>query len=185
MVTALVVLLGLVVLFVVFVALYVFSTQRTLVTLDENCKNALGQIEVQLNSRWDALLALAKTASAYAKHESETLIQVISQRRQTPVTSAADVKAQEGELSSVFSRLMAISEAYPNLKADGMFLKTMDSIKGYEENVRLSRMTFNDTVTRYNNEVRVFPASLVASLLGFPQREYLAEDTSKTEYPEI
>ena len=61
----------------------------------------------------------------------------------------------------------------------------MADIKSYEENVRLSRMTFNDTVTKYNNQVRVFPASLVAGLLGFAQRDYLAEDTSKNEYPEI
>lgn len=79
MVTALVVLLGLIVFIVIIIALYIFSTQRSLVTLDENCKNALGQIEVQLNSRWDALMAMAKTASAYAKHESETLINVIAQ----------------------------------------------------------------------------------------------------------
>ena len=85
MVTALVVLLGLIVFIVIIIALYIFSTQRSLVTLDENCKNALGQIEVQLNSRWDALMAMAKTASAYAKHESETLINVIAQRRQTPI----------------------------------------------------------------------------------------------------
>ena len=186
MVTALVVLLGLVVLFVVFVALYVFSTQRTLVTLDENCKNALGQIEVQLNSRWDALLALAKTASAYAKHESETLIQVISQRRQTPVTSAADVKAQEGELSSVFSRLMAISEAYPDLKANTMFLNTMDSIRGYEENVRLSRMVYNDTATRMNRAGRQWPSSFVASMLHFGEREYLTvDDQQKKSMPDL
>ena len=186
MVTALVVLLGLVVLFVVLVALYVFSTQRTLVTLDENCKNALGQIEVQLNSRWDALLALAKTASAYAKHESETLIQVISQRRQTPVTSAADVKAQEGELSSVFSRLMAISEAYPDLKANTMFLNTMDSIRGYEENVRLSRMVYNDTATRMNRAVRQWPSSFVASMLHFGEREYLTvDDQQKKSMPDL
>lgn len=186
MVTALVVLLGLVVLFVVFVALYVFSTQRTLVTLDENCKNALGQIEVQLNSRWDALLALAKTASAYAKHESETLIQVISQRRQTPVTSAADVKAQEGELSNVFSRLMAISEAYPDLKANTMFLNTMDSIRGYEENVRLSRMVYNDTATRMNRAVRQWPSSFVASMLHFGEREYLTvDDQQKKSMPDL
>ena len=70
MVTALVILLGLVIFIVIVCALYMFSTQRSLVTLDENCKNALSQIEVQLNSRWDALLAMAKTASAYAKHES-------------------------------------------------------------------------------------------------------------------
>jgi LemA protein len=186
MVTALVVLLGLIVFIVIIIALYIFSTQRSLVTLDENCKNALGQIEVQLNSRWDALMAMAKTASAYAKHESETLINVIAQRRQTPIVTAADVASQEGELSSVFSRLMAISEAYPNLKADGMFLKTMDSIKGYEENVRLSRMVYNDTATRMNRMVRQWPSSFVANMLGFGQKDYLTVDEAqKKSMPDL
>ena len=162
MVTALVILLGLIVFIVIVIALYIFSTQRSLVTLDENCKNALGQIEVQLNSRWDALMALAKTASAYAKHESETLINVIAQRRQT------------------------ISEAYPNLKADGMFLKTMDSIKGYEENVRLSRMVYNDTATRMNRMVRQWPSSFVANMLGFGQKDYLTVDEAqKKSMPDL
>ena len=186
MITALVVLLGLFFLIIVLVALYVFSMQRQLVTLDENCKNALGQIEVQLNSRWDALLALAKTASAYAKHESETLIRVIAQRRQTPIATAADVTAQEGELSNVFSRLMAISEAYPDLKANDMFIRTMDSVKGYEENVRLSRMVYNDTATRMNRAVRQWPSSFVASMLHFGEREYLTvDDQQKKSMPDL
>ena len=61
----------------------------------------------------------------------------------------------------------------------------MDSVKEYEENVRFSRMSFNDTVTKYNKQVRMFPGSLVAGMLGFATREYLAEDAAKTEYPEI
>ena len=61
----------------------------------------------------------------------------------------------------------------------------MDDIKAYEENVRLSRMTFNDTVTRFNNEVRMFPGSIVASILHFAKREYLADDVSKSEYPDF
>ena len=186
MVTALVVLLGLIIFIVVAVALYVFSTQRNLVTLDENCKNALGQIEVQLNSRWDALLAMAKTASTYAKHESETLIETIAQRRQTPVTTAADVQAQESAIGSVFSRLMAISEAYPDLKANDLFIRTMDSIKGYEENVRLSRMVYNDSATRLNRVVRQWPSSFVANMLHFDQREYLTVDEEqKKSMPDL
>lgn len=78
------------------VGLWFVSTQRSLVQLDENCKNALSQIQVQLNSRWDALLALAKTASQYAKHESETLINVINARRQAPATTAEAVNEQQG-----------------------------------------------------------------------------------------
>ena len=172
---------------VVLLVLWVISIQNKLVKSDELCKNALKQINVQQVSRYDAIKALVKLTREYASYESETLQKVIEARRITTsaAPTVAEINANEAALNSALSRLIAVAEQYPELKANTSYQETMQSIKGYEENVRLSRMTFNDTVTRYNNEVRVFPASLVASLLGFPQREYLAEDTSKTEYPEI
>ncbi len=172
---------------VVLLVLWVISIQNKLVRSDELCKNALKQINVQQVTRYDAIKALVKLTREYASYESETLQKVIEARKITTsaAPTVAEINANEAALNSALSRLIAVAEQYPELKANTSYQETMQSIKGYEENVRLSRMTFNDTVTRYNNEVRVFPASLVASLLGFPQREYLAEDTSKTEYPEI
>ncbi len=169
------------------VGLWFVSTQRSLVTLDENCKNALGQIQVQLNSRWDALLALAKTASQYAKHESETLIGVINARRQAQAPATAEgINAQQGELSQVMGRLMAIGEAYPDLKANELFTKTMDSVNSYEENVRMSRMVYNDTATKMNRAVRQWPSSFVASMLHFDIREYLKTDEEqKQKMPDL
>lgn len=182
----LIILILIIIALVVAVGLYIFSTQRQLVKLDENCKNALSQIEVQLNSRWDALLALAKTASQYAKHESETLINVIAQRRQTGITTAADVNVQQGELSQIAARLMAIAEQYPNLKANDLFARTMDSVRGYEENVRLSRMVYNDTATKMNRAVRQWPSSFVASMLHFGEKDYLKTDEEqKKSMPDI
>ena len=172
---------------VVLLVLWVISIQNKLVKSDELCKNALKQINVQQVTRYDAIKALVKLTREYASYESETLQKVIEARRITTsaAPTVAEINANEAALYSALNRLIAVAEQYPELKANTSYQETMQSIKGYEENVRLSRMTFNDTVTRYNNEVHVFPASLVASLLGFPQREYLAEDTSKTEYPEI
>ena len=172
---------------VVLLVLWVISIQNKLVKSDELCKNALKQINVQQVTRYDAIKALVKLTREYAAYEGETLQKVIEARKITTSASPTveEIHANETALNSALSRLIAVAEQYPELKANASYQETMQSIKGYEENVRLSRMTFNDTVTKYNNEVRVFPASLVASLLGFPQREYLAEDTSKTEYPEI
>ncbi len=171
---------------IIVVGMYFVSTQRSLVQLDENCKNALSQIEVQLNSRWDALLALAKTAAQYAKHESETLINTINARRQANVTTAQDVNQQQGELTQVMGRLMAIGEAYPDLKANDMFGKTMDSVNSYEENVRLSRMVYNDTATKLNRTVRMWPSSIVASMLHFAERDYLKVDKAeKKDMPNL
>ncbi len=180
----LIVLLGLVV-FLIIVAVAVFlwfvSTQRELVNLDEKCNNALSQIKVQLNSRWDALLALAKSASAYAKHESETLIKTIQSRQTTEVRTAGDVNQQQTAFNEVLGRLMAVREAYPELKASDLFEKTMDGVKEYEENVRMSRMIYNDTATRMNRCVRQWPSSFVANMLHFDVKEYLNVDDQKKE----
>ena len=186
MTAVLVIILIIILLLVFVVGGYFVSTQRSLVRMDENCKNALGQIQVQLNSRWDALLALAKTASAYAKHESETLIQTINARRQAQVSTAQEVQRQEGELQQIMGRLMAIGEAYPDLKANDLYLRTMDGVRNYEENVRMSRMVYNDTATILNRAVRQWPSSFVASMLGFKDREYLTTDQAeKQQKPDI
>ena len=165
---------------------YFISTQRSLVSLDEMCKNALSQIEVQLNSRWDALLALAKSAAQYAKHESETLIEVIRQRRGEDVNSAADVAEQQSALQSVLGRLIAIGEAYPDLKAASLYKDVMDGVQKYGENVRMSRMVYNDTATKMNRMVRQWPSSIVASILHFVQKDYLkVDDEQKKSYPDL
>ena len=186
MVAVLSIILGIILFLVIAIALYIFKTQRTLVNLDELCKNAMSQIAVQLNSRWDALLALAKTAAQYAKHESETIISTINARRQNQVTTAEEAKQQQGELTQIMGRLMAIGEAYPELKANDLYLKTMDSVNSYEENVRMSRMVYNDTATKMNRMVRQWPSSFVASMLNFREKEYLTVDEEKkSSYPNL
>ena len=165
---------------------YFVSTQRSLVSLDELCKNALSQIEVQLNSRWDAVLALAKMAAQYSKHESETLIQVIQQRRGAAINSPADVNEQQNALQQVMGRLIAIGEAYPDLKAADLFRETQEGVKQDEENVRMSRMIYNDTATKMNRMVRQWPSSIVASMLHFDLKDYLkVDEEQKKSYPNL
>ena len=167
------------------VLFYVFNTQRELVRLDELCKNAFSQIAVQLNSRWDAVLALAKMAAQYSKHESETIIKTIQARRMDgQVKTAAEANEQQGAFAQVLGRLIAVGEAYPELKANEQFSKTMDGINDYEEKVRQSRMVYNDTATKMNRMVRQWPSSIVASMLHFGEREYLTVDEEKkSAYP--
>ena len=170
----------------VVVIAYFISTQRSLVNLDELCKNALSQIEVQLNSRWDAVLALAKTAAQYAKHESETLIEVIQQRRGEKADTPEAINEQSSALGQVMGRLIAIGEAYPDLKAANLYQEAMAGMKQYEENVRLSRMVYNDTATKMNRMVRQWPSSIVASVLHFVEKEYLKVDNEeKKNYPNL
>lgn len=165
---------------------YVIATQRNLVSLDEFCQNALGQIEVQLNSRWDALLALAQTAARYSKYEAETMMQVIRERRVAGVSTAGDVQAQQQDMQNIAARLMAVGEAYPDLKTADLYAKTMDGVDKYEENVRMARMVYNDTATKMNRMVRQFPSSIVAGMLGFGLRDYLkADEAKKKSYPNL
>ena len=167
------------------VLFYIFNTQRELVRLDELCKNAFSQIAVQLNSRWDAVLALAKMAAQYSKHESETIIKTIQARRMDgQVKTAAEANEQQGAFAQVLGRLIAVGEAYPELKANEQFSKTMDGINDYEEKVRQSRMVYNYPATKMNRMVRQWPSSIVASMLHFGEREYLTVDEEKkSAYP--
>ena len=176
-----------VIVLVVFLVMWVISVQNKLVKADEISKNALKQINVQQMSRYDAIKALVKLAREYAGYEGETLQKVIAERKITssPNPTVADINANERALSGLTAQVTAVAEQYPQLKANEGYLNTMKDIKAYEENVRLSRMTFNDTVTRFNNQVRMFPGSLVASMLGFAPKEYLADDVSKAEYPDF
>lgn len=169
---------------VAIVFLYIFTTQRKLVSLEEMTKNALGQISAQLQTRWDAVVSLVGMTKQYAGYEHDTLADVIAQRR-GPVTSAADVNNQNSAIEQVLGKVVALSERYPELKASAVFLNTMDGIKGYEENVRLSRMTYNDAVTKINTLIRQWPSSFVASMLHFTQKEYVKEEQGKSGMPDV
>ena len=181
------VIFGIIVALAVIVIGYFISTQRTLVGLDEMCKNALSQIEVQLNSRFDAVIALAKTAAQYAKHESETIIQTIEARGgNTSAATPAGINAQADLLGQMMSRLNVVVEQYPELKASDLYAKAQDGQRQYEENVRISRMVYNDTATKMNRMVRQWPSSIVASMLHFDVKEYLKVDNEqKKEYPNM
>lgn len=160
------------------------SVQRTLVGQDEKCKNAMSQIGVQQASRWDALTALAELTKSYNEHEYNTLKDVIAQRAQiNGNSSAADADAQENMITQALGRILAVAERYPELKANENYAKTMDSVNLYENQVRMSRMVYNDSVTKFNQLIRQFPDSVVASMLHFVPREYLVENQGKTDMP--
>lgn len=167
------------------VVLYVISTQRTLVQLEELCKNALSQIGVQLTSRWDLVQALVKMVEKYSKHEHDTLMDTINARRNDRVETAEDVQKQESAIGTVIGQVRAVAERYPELRAVEAYDRAMSSMNQYEEKVRVSRMVYNDTVTKMNRMVRQFPSSLVASMLHFGLQDYLKVDERKTEYPDV
>ncbi|MDO5733550.1 MAG: LemA family protein [Eubacteriales bacterium] len=171
---------------IVLLGLYIISTQRQLVKIQELCQNALAQIGVQQTSRWDALTQLAKACKSYASYEAESLLKIIAERRMGgPAVSAEEVQAQDAAINSVLSRLIAVSESYPDLKASSIYRDTMSSINSYEDKVRSSRMIYNDTVTKLNRLVQQFPTNLIASMLGFQKKSYLEVEPQKTEMPDL
>ena len=178
-----------VIIIVAIVALLVvwfIGVQRNLVSKDEICKNSLSQIGVQQASRWDALTALADMTKSYSEFEYKTLKDIIAQRRAiTGSASSAEANAQENLITDAMTHIMAVGEQYPQLKASETYVKTMDSINTYENQVRMSRMVFNDAVTSFNRIVRQFPSSIVAGMLGFAAKEYLVENVGKDSMPSM
>lgn len=166
--------------------LWVIKVQRRLVDGDEFCKNAMSQIGVQQSSRWDALSALVELVKSYNEHEYQTLRDVISMRRPINSSSTAEeANAQEEAITGAIKMINVVAEQYPELKANDNYAKIMDSVNSYENQVRMSRMVFNDSVTKYNRMVRQIPDSLVASLLGFREKEYLKENLAKSDMPSM
>ena len=192
MITLLGAFLGIIVAVALLIVGYFISTQRSLVNLDELCKNALSQIEVQLNSRFDAVIALAKTAAKYAEHETQTIIETIQARGGNTGTAApaaaspAAINQQADLLGQMMGRLNVVFERYPELKASDLYNEAQRGQKEYEENVRLSRMVYNDTATKMNRMVRQWPSSIVASMLHFDVKDYLkVDDEKKRDYPNL
>lgn len=169
------------------IVLWVISTQRRLVVLDENISNAMSQIGVQLSSRFDALTALLDLTKGYAQHESETLIETIKSRRSviTAKSTPDDVLRQEGIISEALGRIAMVTEQYPELKANQTYIKTMDAVETFNKMVRTSRLIYNDSVTKLNREIRMFPVSMIGGMLGFQKRDYLEEQTAKAVMPSM
>ena len=171
---------------VAILVLWVISVQRKLVKQEEICKNGLSQIGVQQSSRWDALKALAELTKGYSEHEYKTITDTIAQRRPiTAASSSADANAQENLFNEALGRLNLVVERYPELKANETYIKTMDSVNTYQNQVRMSQMVYNDSVTKFNQLIRQFPDSIVASLFHFTPREYLEQNQDKAEMPSM
>jgi len=171
---------------IVIIILWVISTQRSMVALDENINNAMSQIGVQLSSRWDALTSLLDLTKGYADYEYKTITETIKARRSiTRDSSPEDVRAQENIISEAMGKIMAVAESYPDLKANSTYIKTMDSVNQYENMVRTSRLIYNDSVTKLNRAIRMFPASIIANSLGFKIRAYLEAESEKAAAPSM
>lgn len=172
------------VILLVIMIVWAISTYNNLISLGERVSNAKAQIATQIESRWDALKSLIQATKQYSKHEADVLQGVTEKRASIGRgSSVEDIENAEKEFNGVLGRLLAVTESYPDLKASGVYKETMASVNKFEDNVRNSRMIYNDVVTRYNRAIRVFPSSIIANIFKYEQKEYFQGTESKQDMP--
>jgi LemA protein len=170
MVPLLIILGVIVILFLMLIGIY-----NGLVRLRNQVKNSWAQIDVQLKRRYDLIPNLVETVKGYAKHEREVFENVTKARNmaQQMSSSGPGARAQaEGELSNMLSRLLAVAEAYPDLKANQNFLALQEELSSTENKISFSRQFYNDSVLGYNNKIQMFPSSIIAGMFGFILSEF-------------
>ena len=183
---------------IVAVALYAVGIYNALVNLRNRVKNAFAQIDVQLTRRYDLIPNLVEAVKGYMKHERETLEAVINARN-TAMSSLDAAKADpsngdaiqklgaaEGLLGGALGRLFALSEAYPDLKANQNMMQFQEELSTTENKVAFSRQAFNDAVLGYNNKAENFPNSVIAGMFRFELASFLEiQSEEKREVPEV
>ena len=160
---------------VVILAIVLWVLYNGLVRLRNQVKNAWAQIDVQLKRRYDLVPNLVETVKGYMKHERETLEAVTKARnlaQQVSSAGAGERAKAEGELSSALSRLLAVVERYPDLKANQNFLALQEELTSTENKISFSRQYYNDSVLRYNNQTQMVPSNIVAGMFGFKAGEF-------------
>ena len=160
-----------------------------LVRLRNQVKNAWAQIDVQLKRRHDLIPNLVETVKGYKDFERATLEAVIKARSVAVQAVGQGVGAQakaEGELGGALSRLLAVVERYPDLKANQNFLALQEQLTSTENKISFSRQFYNDSVLNYNNKIQMFPSNLVAGMTGFKQGEFFkVEEAEEREVPKV
>lgn len=176
-----------VVVVLVVLALIAISMYNRLVRLNINVSEAFAQIEVQLKRRSDLIPNLVETVKGYAAHEKETFEKVIAARaKATTATTVADVAAADGMVTQALRGLLAVAEAYPDLKASANFLALQEELSTTENKVSFARQYYNDNVRSLNAAVKTIPTSLFAGMAKVTQREfYEVEDPQSRQAPSV
>ena len=152
------------------VGMFLMKTYNGFVKLHQKVKNAWAQIDVQLQKRIDLIPNLVETIKGYAGHEKGTLEAVINARNKYVTAGTVGEKIEaEGQLGAVLTKFMALTENYPELKANTNFLELQGQLKEIEEKIGFARQFYNDTVTDYNEAIRLFPGNIIAGIFNFKE----------------
>ncbi|MDD5023304.1 MAG: LemA family protein [Candidatus ainarchaeum sp.] len=178
------ILLFVIIVFVLGVLLYVWSTYNRLITLKERIKNSWAQIDVQLKRRFDLIPNLVETVKGYAKHEKGTL-EEITKLRGGLVKGSPEQRAEaDALLGSALGKLMVVVENYPQLKANENFLKLQQELSGTEDKISFVRTAYNDSVYIYNMLTKRFPSSIIANFFKFTEEGYFEIPEAQKEQRE-
>ena len=153
---------------VVVLLLFIFITYNKLIKLNNKVKEAFSTMDVYLKKRWDLIPNIVETVKGYAKHENQTLEDVIKLRSMNYENMPENEKISNNEkLTQGINRIMALAESYPELKANENFKQLSNELTKVEEDIATARKYYNATVRDYNNKVEMFPSNLIAKLFGY------------------
>ncbi|MFA7075267.1 MAG: LemA family protein [Candidatus Izemoplasmatales bacterium] len=183
--TGLYITLGVIALIVLVIVGFLIKTYNVLVNLRNKVRNSWSQIDVQLKRRFDLIPNLVETVKGYAKHESEIFGAFAEARdmysHATKTGSVGDAAKAEQGLEGALSRLIAVQEQYPDLKANENFKSLMEQLNETEDKIAFSRQFYNDNVMEINNKIEMFPTNIIAGMFGFKQEPYFSVDEKERE----
>lgn len=158
---------------VVLILIYLGSTYNSFVVLRNRVKDQWAQIDVQLKRRFDLIPNLVETVKGYASHEKDTLEAVVKARNEYLSSDTPEGKIEaNNDLNKVVTKLFALAESYPELKADTNFRELQTTLTETEDKISYARQFYNDVVMKYNNKVEVFPSNIVAGMFGYKTSAY-------------
>ena len=165
---------------VILIVVWVIGMYNGLVTARQKVENAWSQIDVQLQRRFDLIPNFVETVKGYMTHESETFEKIAQLRTSWANSSSIGEKANlDGELTSALKTIMAVSENYPDLKANQNFADLSEELRNTENKISFSRQFYNDSVTMYNTKLEVFPSNIIAGMFNFKQKELFAAESDE------
>ncbi len=171
---------------VLLLVLWFLTTYNKLIVLRNRKDDQWAQIDVQLKRRADLIPNLVETVKGYAKHESGTLESVIQARNSYVSAKTPEDKIDaSNQLTGAISKLFALSESYPDLKANQNFLSLQTDLKETEDKISITRQFYNDTVLKYNNKLEVVPSNIVASIAGFKKAKFFEVSDAEKEAPKV
>ena len=176
------VIIGVIIAVIVIIAVSIIGSYNGLISLEESTNTAYSDIQVQLQRRMDLVPNLVNTVKGYAAHETEVFT---ARAKLAGAGTVEEASEANEELSSALSRLIAISESYPELKSNENFLSLQDELAGTENRIGVARKDYNDAVQKYNVKIRSFPTNIFANMLGFEKKQQFEADSAAQSAPSV